>query len=73
MASESVTKVAYQVKLDIGTTAQGGVKTASLNLGKMSLTGFNVNNAYALTHLLEPCLDKSITGEYITRTAVVTG
>jgi len=72
MATETSTKITYTMKLRNGVDDQGNVKTVNLNLGKLSLMGFNVQNAANLASLLTQVLDKSVTGEYIARTALVT-
>lgn len=71
MATETPTKIAYQLKLNNGTTEQGNLKTVNVSLGRMSLSGFNLDKAYALSMLLEPCLDKSLHTQTITRSATV--
>ena len=52
--------VKVTAKLNNGTTASGGIKTANVNLGDLNKSNFDADKAIAIISLLEPCLDKSL-------------
>ena len=60
MATLTPKKVSVNIKLRNGVDDQGNVKTVTVNLGKLSLTGYDDAKAYALVGLLTPCLDKQV-------------
>lgn len=60
MATVTTKKISFNIKLNNGTDAEGNVKTVTLQLGKLSIAGYNDDKALALANLLQPCLDKSI-------------
>ena len=53
-------KMKVYLKLRNGYSADGSVNTISINMGSMSLSNFDVNKAFAIAALLEPCLDRAI-------------
>lgn len=53
-------KIAVNLLLNNGTTTTGGVRTATVGLGKMSKTGFDADKVLAIVNLLSPCLSKPV-------------
>ena len=61
MAARTVTeKIAVNLKLNNGTSQTGSVKTLTVSMGKISLTGFDVDKAAAVAGLIEACLTNSV-------------
>ncbi|MBQ3402265.1 MAG: hypothetical protein IJG65_02675 [Synergistaceae bacterium] len=68
----TLTKISARVNLNNGTDSSGNVKTVSLGLGTMSLTGYDAGKVYAISQLLAPCLTKTVYSVEEVRTSTIT-
>ena len=74
MASRTTTKYTVQMKLNNGSTASGGIRTVSVSLGKLSLTGYTETSTtygkvLSICNALEDCFSKSLHEIVETRTS----
>ena len=59
-ATTTTTKIEVKIKLNNGTSVSGGIRTISVNLGKISLSGYDTDKVYNIVQALGPCFSKTI-------------
>ncbi len=58
--TSTMTRVAVKMLLNNGTDASGNIKTVSVSLGSLSVTGYDDTKAMAVIAAIGPCLTKSV-------------
>lgn len=58
--TSTITKINFRLLLDNGTTASGDVRTVTVTLPMISVSGYTDEKAMAIANALEPLLSKSI-------------
>ena len=53
-------KISVAMKLNVGITTSGEVKTESLNLGKLNKTAFDAEKVLNIVNALSPCFDQML-------------
>ena len=71
MATETLKKVAVNLKLENGTDSEGNLKLVNLSLGTLSKDSFDADKALGIVQVLGPCLSKTINSVVKVQTSTI--
>lgn len=70
--ARTVSSVKVSCKLNNGTSASGAIKTVSVGIGTLSVSGYDQSKAYAVALALSYCLNKTLVSVYELQSATLT-